>query len=76
MPESHCECCDLPVKSCGKAAEREQRRADRAERERLQQSGWTPAQYAGTCHRCGEWFPVDSLIRYDGDGWRSECCHV
>ncbi|MGH3834170.1 MAG: hypothetical protein ACRDSF_00480 [Pseudonocardiaceae bacterium] len=73
MSTERCECCDLPVYSCGKAEEAAQRHARR--RQALIKAGWTPAHYRGVCVRCGERFGADALIRYvGGSGWRAECC--
>lgn len=71
---TRCECCDLPVSSCGKAVEVAQRQQRIAERARLLAAGWFVARYAGECGGCGDWFEAGTLIRRDGEGWRSECC--
>jgi hypothetical protein len=70
-----CYCCDLPVESCGKAAETRQRReATRDRAALLARTGWFRAEWPGRCSRCGERFDADTPIcRYD-DGWRAECC--
>lgn len=62
--ETRCECCDLPVESCGKAA---QARLEAAEREWLLRlvntPPWFPAVYSGLCGECGERFAVGYPIR-------------
>lgn len=77
MTEVRCECCDLPVLSCGKARETELRRQDRRRRAWLTSRGWFPSQWPGSCERCGEAFTQGTLIRRDPseDGYRSaDCC--
>jgi hypothetical protein len=74
VSEQRCECCDLPVSSCGKAAEAVQRQQLMAERALLLAAGWFPARWAGECAGCGYWFKMGALIRRDGEDWRSECC--
>ena len=77
MTETRCECCDLPVRSCGKAKETELRRQDRQYRAWLTARGWFPAQWPGCCERCGTEFKAGTLIRRDPgeDGYRSaDCC--
>lgn len=73
MTEPRCDCCDLPVMSCGKATDQRERAEQLQERERLTSLGFIPAGYAGVCSACGEWFPVGALIHANRpNGWR--CC--
>lgn len=89
MTEDRCSCCDLPMISCGKAAERIARRQAMLERQvALGKPGATLAQYPGTCGDCGEPFeagtPIqgrsrygrhrDPLDRSGGSPWRSLLC--
>lgn len=74
MREARCDCCDLPVYSCGRAAEQQQRQEQAAHRASLIEAGWFPAQWPGSCGRCGHLFPADTLIVRDDAGWRAECC--
>lgn len=64
-----CECCDLPVESCGKAAEQRQR----AEQRRVSADRLV-AVFAGLCADCGERIRPGDTIERSGDGWRGECC--
>lgn len=61
-----CDCCDLPVESCGKAAEVAQRAALDAWRKWLCRHGWFRSNYAGSCHQCGTEFKAGSVIRSGG----------
>jgi len=72
---SLCDCCDLPVGSCGKAAERRQRKELAEFHKTLSARGWFPAEYPGVCS-CGEPFNAGALIVRDtGSGrWIAECC--
>jgi len=75
--EPLCECCDLPVSSCGKAAEDRQRAQDRRHRTWLVGQGWFASSYPGSCDNCGTPFKAGKLIHANGRGgmrWRSECC--
>lgn len=76
MRGKRCECCWLPVASCGKAAEAKQRAEVKARRaELLRRREWFAATYPGVCARCGEWFATDTPIRKDNiKGWLAECC--
>ena len=72
-----CDCCDLPVESCGKAAEKRERAAALAERERLLAAGALTARYAGLCSRCSDRIREGDPIKPDPDregGWLGECC--
>jgi hypothetical protein len=72
---ARCECCDLPVASCGKAAETKQRAERAAEVRSLKAWGFHPADYPGACGHCGVPFPPGTLIRhFHGHGWVAECC--
>lgn len=72
---ARCDCCDLPVESCGKAAEQHERRQQSAQRVLLLHSGWVPAQWAGSCGQCGERFePLTPIRRGVGGGFVAECC--
>jgi hypothetical protein len=74
VSDQRCECCDLLIESCGKAAEQRQRAQDKAQKEILRRIGFFPALYDGTCEYCGYWFKRGSLIRKGDFGWRGECC--
>lgn len=57
MTADRCDCCDLPVESCGKAAEQLARRQQLLDRQAaLRKPGATVAQYPGVCGECGESF--------------------
>lgn len=78
-----CDCCDLPVATCGKAVEQRQRKEDQAERARaLAHPRALKALYAGACCQCGERFkPGDPIIFQAVTGtvppWRGLlCCGV
>ena len=74
-PDERCSCCDLPVSSCGKAAEQRQRAELAAERTRLRAKGWFTSLYPGTCASCGEPYEARALITVERPrGWRAECC--
>lgn len=66
-----CDCCDLPVESCGKAIEDRQRAEAHAERERLLTlPGVIAADLAGRCARCHGRVEVGDPIRHErGQGW-------
>lgn len=79
MPaETRCDCCDLPVASCGKAAEQAQRVHERAHRRWLVREGWFSAQYPVKCCGCGTWHQPGILIRRENFGviadYRAYCC--
>jgi hypothetical protein len=67
--EDRCECCDLPTYSCGRALERQARRA---------RAGYgRPARYAGRCGGCGERFDEGDLIMPGpgpGEPWQAVAC--
>ena len=75
MSEPRCECCDLPLYSCGKAVEVQQRQAEQQERAVLLSSpGWVAARWPGQCGVCAEWFKAGTPIQADDCGWRAQCC--
>lgn len=75
MSEARCDCCDLPVYACGKAAEQAQAREARQTRARLLATpGWFAAAHPGRCAACGEHFPPGTPITRHPDGWRAACC--
>lgn len=76
---ARCECCDLPVESCGKAVELRQRDEAAARRRALIATRrYFPSQYAGRCSSCHERYAAGALITpqlVDGERrWVSECC--
>lgn len=75
ISETRCDCCDLPVYSCGKAKETRLRQEWKADRSRLEARGWLSAIYPGVCEQCRERFEPGTLIRMVAhSGWRAECC--
>ena len=76
MTDPRCDCCDLPVYSCGKTKEDRQRLAECRERAALLvRSGWFEARWPGVCVGCGESFKPSTPIRsaHPG-GYRAACC--
>lgn len=75
MSEQRCDCCDLPVMSCGKARE-VQLRQEAAARKRalLALPGVIAARFAGTCGGCGERFAEGVPLKRKGDNWVADCC--
>lgn len=76
---SRCDCCDLPVESCGKRVEAARVAADRAERARLLDlPGVFAAVYAGRCVGCGEGFaegwPIRRYSKVASEGYVGPCC--
>lgn len=72
---TRCDCCDLPVESCGRAAEQRQRAEQRSELERLRARGYFAATFHGVCEGCGEHYSAGTLIvRTHPYGYRAECC--
>ena len=70
-----CDCCDLPIESCGKAIENRRRAEAFLDRTRLlAKPGWFAAGYAGTCSDCGEHFDEGQPIHRARDGW--SCCEA
>lgn len=73
---TRCQCCDLDIRSCGKALEQRQR-ADAARRAgELTARGYIRAAYPGTCATCREPFGSGAYITstVGGAGWIAECC--
>lgn len=73
---TRCECCDLPVESCGKALETRQRAEAKARRQRALASDPRafPASYDGTC-ACGDRFKAGTPIVHTFDGWVDLVAH-
>jgi len=76
MSADRCDCCDLLVEFCGKAAAQKQRATELAQLEELlQRPGWFPAEWRVMCSVCREWSPPGTPITRHGEfGWRAECC--
>lgn len=73
MSEARCTCCDLPVSSCGKAAEQRQRATARAER--TPHGATTTARYEGRCRYGNERVAVGDPLVYDEEyGWVCRDC--
>lgn len=70
---TRCECCDLEVASCGKAAEYRQRVMLARWRGQLRAQGWFPAAHPGVC-LCGDPFKEGTLIIRSRGVWIAECC--
>lgn len=76
MGEQRCDCCDLPVYSCGKAQEEIERREEAALREQLREHPrWFPSIYPGTCSGCDGYFEVGTYIKRSGDKYVAQCCY-
>ena len=77
--EDRCECCDLPLYSCGLMAEIKERQEVKREAEwQVDQAGRKAgefeAKYPGRCE-CGQWFPAGVLLVMGDRTWQSkECC--
>lgn len=71
---ARCDCCDLPVESCGKAVEQRQRIERRAHVEEMNRKGWIPSRYGGVCIECGHGYKVGGLIKGSIAGYKGECC--
>lgn len=76
---SRCDCCDLPVESCGKRIEAARAAADRAERARLfDLPGVFRALWPGSCAGCGERFaegdPIKRFSKVIAEGYLGPCC--
>lgn len=75
---TRCDCCDLPVESCGKALEQRQRDEAMRERKRLMsQPGARPAGFFGRCGRCDEQYGIGAIIAPPDPGttgWLGPCC--
>lgn len=80
MPHvKRCDCCDLPVESCGKAAERRQAelRARRAAILLETVPGARPALFSGLCPGCGDQVRKgDPIVRRQGRWTGLLCCTV
>jgi hypothetical protein len=71
-----CECCELPLASCGRAAEKRQQ-AELAEWHRyLIRHGWFASRFPGSCRKCGTAFKPGVLIftRNRSAPYLAECC--
>lgn len=67
---TRCDCCDLPVASCGKAAEQRQRAEAKADRPR--HGAEVVARFSGRCPYGNERItPGDRLVYDEEYGW---CC--
>jgi hypothetical protein len=76
MDEERCECCDVPLYSCGKAAQAAQAAELRAQIQRALQE---PGVYAAkilirACPGCKSAVPVGHPIRKTRDGWVGVLC--
>ena len=75
MSEPRCDCCDLPVSMCGKAAEQRQRAAEAARvEELLALPGVIAARYSGRCGGCGSGFTEGAPIKRKDGSWVGDCC--
>lgn len=73
---TRCDCCDLPVESCGKAAAQREAEVERVIREVvLLEPGTIEAKFTGPCKGCGTWVKVGDPIRlHEGDWMGRLCC--
>lgn len=70
-----CTCCDLPVQSCGHAADQAAARQRKALRQQaLAEPGVVPAQHPGRCPGCDTKFLPGEPIRKGPDGWHGVLC--
>lgn len=71
-----CDCCDLPVESCGKAVEDRARKEDANARSRaLATPGWWQARWPGVCASCRSGFAEgDPITVAHNEGYISYCC--
>lgn len=70
-----CDCCDLPIETCGKAAEARMADEIRAERERaLAEPGVVGAKFPGRCATCSTGYGRGEPIRHTDDGWAGAIC--
>lgn len=70
-----CECCDLPVDQCGRAADEAQRRERKAlYQQALATPGVIPSKYGGVCPGCGTRYVEGAPIRRGPDGWHGIMC--
>lgn len=75
MTARRCECCDLPVESCGREAQRRQDAERIAEFDAaFRRPGVIPAQFIGKCARCDERIRIGDPLRGAPDGWIGELC--
>lgn len=75
MAEERCDCCDLPVSSCGKAVEQKVAAERRAEIARvLMEPGVVAARHSGTCVTCASRYPEGEPIKHTEDGWSGALC--
>lgn len=75
--EVRCDCCDLPVYSCGLSADQRRRAEENAQRQRvLTTRGVVESRHPGRCSECGATFEPGEPIQRDpdGGGWRASCC--
>lgn len=78
MGEPRCDCCWLPISSCGKAAEQRETLRTRQLHAYLRRCrDWLDSCFDGVCAECGEPFkagtPITRSLRM-GQGWRAACC--
>ena len=73
--QPRCECCDLPLSSCGLTAERRLRQeAAELRRRVLADPRYFPASLPGRCVACGEEIAPGDPIRWsEPDGWVCAC---
>lgn len=76
MAEDRCDCCDVPLYSCGRALAARQAADLRAQIERaLQEPGVVPAAYLiRSCPGCRSVVPVGHPIRKTRDGYVGVLC--
>ena len=77
MSGERCDCCDLPVISCGRFVEQQLRQETAQERARLAGlPGVFLAVFSGACATCGERITPGDTIRRAGNasGYTGECC--
>jgi hypothetical protein len=73
--EERCDCCDLPVTSCGKAVEQANERASRVAILASWPGRSVTALWPGTCPSCGEAYEEgDTITRCLDTGWVCEGC--
>ena len=66
VADGRCDCCDLPLFSCGKALEARQRKELLSRRARLlARAEYFPAAYGGRCGRCSEPIAPGDPIKSD-----------
>ncbi len=67
-----CNCCDLPMELCGRAAAARQEAEDKNQRTMMINAGWFAAKFPGNCRECGEGFASGDLIK-GGPGYGHRC---